>query len=544
MAGDPSPRTVYTPFSFENVLDEYIIPIKNDGLTVAQNVMYRRAGSYGKRTGSGPYGAAASTGLTGSVRSGTRWYRGRPSTLKALVAQCGDTLFTGNDLTGAFTSLGGLTAGSSPVSFASVFDPAESGVAGTPASDVLVMACGSMSPRKWDGTNAVVPLSTTITQLFTGVTFFHEHLWFWGDPNFPTNVYASDLGAPESFAFSNTYGGYQIGRGDGDPNVQICIGNGPLLYAFKNNNIYGFEGYDFSQGDYQFQLQPIVQGIGTTAPFSVQVLNNRLIWWSGKDFWTLGIGESVPTRIGTPIVKTIASIAMGNQAQIRSAAGDFLVQTLAGFFVYTNVYLFAFPAASGPNDTILIYDGDAAQRGKPAWTIWKGLNVGAFMPFGGGPGDNPFLYYGDSVLSQVSFIGGHPTADQLANGTLNAIPYTAQTGRNVAGASDRKKRLDRVYLDVESNAATFDVTVTSDQQQSSTVLGIATQGVQGGLWGQNWGAMVWGNASGILYQSLQIAFAKSVVGYNFTIQIFESGTASSYEVVALSYRCVMEGYRP
>lgn len=542
MAGDPSPKTVYTAFSFEDVLDEYQIPIKNKGLTIAQNVMYRRAGSYGKRTGSAPYGAAASTGLTGPVRSGVRWYRGKPTTFKAMVLQCGDALFTGNDATGAFSSISGLTAGSSACMFASVFDPAESAVAGTPASDILAIACGSMNPQKWDGTN-FTQLSASITQKFTGVSFWHEHLWWWGDPGFPDYVFASDLGAPESFAFSNTYGGYQIGRGDGDPTVQICKPNGPFLYAFKNESIYAFQGYDFVVGEYQFQLEPAVFGIGTTCPFSVQVLNNKLIWWSGQDFWILGLADAAPTRIGTPIVKTIATAAMANQSQIRSAAGDFLVQTSAGYFMYTNVYLFAFPSVAGGNDTILVYDGDAAQRGKPAWTIWKGLNVGAFIPWGG-PGDNSFLYYGDSVLSQASFIGGHPTADQLANGSLTAISYTATTGRDVAGASDRKKRLDRVYLDVESNAATFEVTVTSDQQQSSTVLAIAAQGVQGGVWGQNWGTMIWGSASGVLYQSLQVPFAKTIVGYNFTIQIYESSTGASYEVVALSYRAVMEGYRP
>jgi len=234
---------------------------------------------------------------------------------------------------------------------------------------------------------------------------------------------------------------------------------------------------------------------------------------------------------------------MGNQAQIRSAAGDFLVQTSAGYFMYTNVYLFAFPSVAGGNDTILVYDGDAGQRGKPAWTVWKGLNVGAFIPWGG-PGDNSFLYYGDSVLSQASFIGGHPTAGQLASGALTAITYNVVTGRDGGGAPDRKKRLDRVYFDVESNAATFDVTVTSDQAQSATVLAVAAQGVTGGTWGQNWGSMIWGSASGLLYQSLQVPFAKTVVGYNFTISISESSTGASYEAVGLSYRAVMEGFRP
>lgn len=545
MRPEPTPRVGYIPFGFGDVLDESITPSKNVGLTVAQNLVYRRHGGYGKRAGSAPYGAGPSTGLSAPVISGVRWHRGRPSALARMVVQSNDNLYQGNDNTGVFTSIGALTAGSSPAYFCSAFDPAESGVGGTPASDILIIASGSGVVQKWDGTN-YTQLNAGITNHFSGCVFWHEHVFLWGDPNNPDTVFATDLGNPESYAFSTNFGGYQIGRGDGDPMVQVCVPLGPYLYIFKNESAYAMTGYDQNVGDYEFQLAPAIDR-GTSNGHTVQVLNGQLIWWSGQNFFTLGPGQLEPSPIGTPLINTIAAVSQRSQSVMRSFAGDVIVQTLGGYEVYTNVYLCAVDGTgSGTADTILMFDGDASQlRGKPAWSVLNGTwKVGSFIGWEG-PGDVHQLFVGDAVASQVWQLGGHPTADVAANNsTLSPIPVVATTGRNVGTDPDLLKRLDRAYLDVESNAAAFFVNVTSDQENSATVLAAASTGATGGNWGQNWGAMIWGSSSGQLYQSLQLAFAKSVVGYNFTVQINESGTASAYELVALSYRAIEEAYRP
>jgi hypothetical protein len=545
MMAEPTPRVGYIPFSLGDVLDESITPSKNVGLTIAQNLVYRRFGSYGKRCGSAPYGGGPSTGLAAPVQSGFRWHRGVPSALAKMVVQSGDNLYSGNDGTGAMTFIGALAGGSTPAFFCSAFDPAESGVGGTPASDILIVCYGSGPPMKWDGTN-FTQLSPGITNHFTGCVYWHEHVWFWGDPNNPDTVFATDLGNPESYTFSTTFGGYQIARGDGDPMVQVCIPIGSFLYVFKQSSAQVITGYDQNVGDYQFQLSPAIDQ-GCSNGLGVQVLNGQLIWWQGQNVFTLTPGSQEPTPIGTPITYTCAAVANRSQAVIRSFAGDIMVQTIGAFEVYTNVFLLAVDGTGGGvADTILMFDADASQlRGKPAWTKLTGtFRVGAFIGWDIG-NDIHALYIGDSSVNQVWQFGGHPTADVGANNvTQAAIPMVLQTGRSTGDNPDLIKRLNRAYMDVESNAAAFIVTCASDQNQSSTLGVAAAVGGTGGLWGQNWGAMIWGSSSGQIYQSLEIAYAYSVVGYNFTFTISESSTSSAYEIVGLSYRAISEGYRP
>src|SRR5579875_2293419 len=277
-----NPARRFVRIALGGVLDESITPSYAQvetlsPLTAVQNLVYRRFGSWGKRTGTLPYAGAG--GIVGSspIRSGVRWYRGYPNAFRQMVVHSGDSLYVGNDATGAMSLLTTLATGSSPAFFASCYDPAESGVTGNPASDILVVAYGSGAPIKYNGTN-VTPLSPSITNHFSGVTFFHEHLWFWGDNNYPDTIFATDLGNPESYTFSTSFGGYPIGRGDGDPRVVCAIPCGNILYVFKTNGIYAITGYDFQAGEYQFSVAPVVVGVGMPSPFCATVLNNTLIF--------------------------------------------------------------------------------------------------------------------------------------------------------------------------------------------------------------------------------------------------------------------------
>lgn len=544
---EPTPKEIVRQFALDSVLDQFRVPIKNQGLQVAQNIVYRRVGSYAKRPGSSVYGSGASTGMTLPVISGYRWSRGInnavPAILRQMVVQSGDALWTGNDATGAFTSIGALTAGSSPAYFAGAFDPTNTG--GNPNSDILICAYGSGAPKKWDGTT-LSALSAGITNPFTGCVNWHEHVFLWGDPSFPDQVFATDLGNPESYANSSAYGGYKIGRGDGDALVTRCIDVGPTLWCFKNRSIQVMTGYDFAaSSDQQFQLGPFVSGIGTPAPgLSVAKLRTSVVWWSGQNFYRMTLGDTEPTVIGNPIVNLIAQAAQNNQSVIRGVAGDFLVQGINGPTVLNNVYIVAIDGGSGVANTVLVYDENiTAEVGKPAWSVWTGLNIGCFIPWGG-PNDQKLLYAGDGVIGDVHLIGGDPTADVKRDGTRVVIPVQWTTGRNDGGSPDRLKKMSRLYIDAETTAVTFDVTVTSDVTGSvtnSTAQGGAMGA--GGVFGTaTFGGAAFGSSSKTTYVSDEIPLANIMDGHNFQVSVYEASSSSAYEVVALSYRAIEEAY--
>lgn len=539
------PARRWVPVPLGAPLDESTTPVRNRGLMTFQNGVYRRFASAAKRSGSAPYGTTGGVIGANPTRSGTRWHRGRPSSLARMVVQSGDALYTGNDISGAMTLLGTLAGGSTPAFFASVFDPAESGVGGTPASDVLAIAYGSGAPMKYDGTNFVT-LSPSITNPFTGVVFWHERLWFWGDPAFPDTVFATDLGNPESFAFSNAFGGYSIGRGDGDATVQCCIPIGDTLFVFKNTSIFAITGFDFQAGDYQFAVTQIVSGYGLASPKAVARLRDALVFWTDESFYRLAYGSNQLEYIGRPIPLTSAQIANGNQNVIRAVAGDFLVSTLSGKLVYNNLALFAVDVGTGIADTIMVFDDDASVKlGEYAWSTWKGFTVGAWIPWTGS-GDQHLLFFGDAQVGQVYQFGADATADVRAGGTRVAPQVLLVTGRVDCGTPDLVKHLHNLYIETEANAATFATNVVSEQAISPTQNSFTTSGNVGGVIGVahlNVDALL-GPSSGQSYQAPISTITPSLNGRNFQMTISETSTSSAYELIGVTLDVLEETYYP
>jgi hypothetical protein len=564
---EPKPRQIIVPYSLESVLDEFIIPIRNRGLAVAQNVVYQRQGGYGKRTGSAPYGSAVTTQRTvgdGLALSGKRWYRGMPSFSKVMIAQTitggVSTFYTGDDVTGAWTSLGAtpgsLGSGATPAFYTSSYDAVNSG--GSGPSDVLVIAHGGGPPVKYDGTH-FTRLSSTITNPFRGCEFFNEHIFFWGDPTYPDIVFATDLATPETYDFCNNFGGYKIGRGDGDPVIQRCIAIGTYLIVFKTQSVKAITGYDFYTGQFAFQVSDVLTGIGTTAPRSVARLRNSLIWWSGNNFYRMGIGDTEATAIGTPIPRTIAVIAQGDQSCMRAVAGDFLVQSADGWRAYNNVYIVA--CETGGKTTVLLYDElKSYASGKPAWTVWTGLEVGALIPWNG-PTDQKSLYF--SQPGGVYLLGGDSYADVWytdASGVWGrslwgtgywggamdraAIPVALRTGRSDNGTPNQTKHLDRIFVDAETNTTVFNVAVVSDSGASPMTPVPTPALTPAGIWGRSfWGTGCWGVSAAGAYVGLEAPIMPNVDGNNFYLDVAESSSTSAYEVVALGFHAVEEAIR-
>jgi hypothetical protein len=520
-------------------------------LQQAQNYVYRRIGAMTKRTGSTLYGPAIGGAL--AIQSGVRWYRGLPTKSKQMVVQArfaagASGLYVGNDSTGTFSAIPVGTLPGTPGSayYAFAFDPALN-------SDILIIAYGTGAPLRWDGTNPITYVSgPNIQNPFTGVHSWHSHVWYWGDPSYPDTVFASDLNQPESFAFVNSFGGYDQGKGDGDPTVTCIMDVGNLLYVFKQNHIYAIQGYDFVQGEYQFNDEPIVTGIGTPAGHSVAALRSgSVIFWEGAQFQRLDLGSTVPYPISQPIKDTCALAAKSSfQQNFQGVFGTFVVAGPFGPVVLNDVYLCAIDIGSGVCDTIVVYDDYATSKagdGVPRWTIWTGLPIGAFIPWTG-QGDLPSLYMGAAGGGYVSLLGGNPTND---NGV--AIPTILQTLRDDAGSPDRIKKLDRIFLESESNAATF--TIQADAagaawapaptDASATTEALTSSGTVGSMFGTAiFGSSTFSSDSlGTRYQSAVGNFNGVYIrGKNITFTIMESSTTSAYEIIGFTWHAIEEPF--
>ena len=529
-------------------------------LQVAENVVYRRIGATSKRTGSDYYGTTVVgtpvQPFSGGVRSGFRWNRGKyagtTNILNVQIVQSGDAFYIGNDVTGIFTALplaAGVTiaAGSTRAWYTASFDPAIN-------SDIAIITYGSGQPIKYDGTNPATFLSTTITNKFTGCYFWHDHVWFWGDPNYPDDLYAADLAQPESFTFTNAFGAYQIGRGDGDPFVQGVIDLGDTMYVFKSSSIYAVQGFDFVQGEYPFSVKPQFARKGTTNGKSIARLHNSAIFWTGTGFEKFEINNDVTTPIGLPIKSDVSFFALGNQSVVCAASGDFLVQGRTGQNLYNDIYMCALDGGSNTADTIAVYDDYATAAGGdgvPRWSIFKGITVGAFIQWQKGV-DLKLLMIGLATEAAVVQFGKNATSDRGV-----AIKTRIKTIRDDGGTPDKAKQIDRAFIEVDANATTFGVemelggqtlfptstgltlSALSDSVGTSTppggsVFGTAPPAAQ-------FGTGVFSSGVSTQYQAPAATFSgKPGKARNVAFIITEASNTSLWELLSLTWHCIEE----
>ena len=529
-------------------------------LQIAQNVVYRRIGATAKRTGSDYYGSSV-VGVpvqpfAGGVRSGFRWNRGKfagvTNTLNVQIVQSGDGFYIGNDATGVFIALPlavGVTiaAGSTPAHYAASFDPAIN-------SDIVIITYGSGAPLKYDGTNPATLLSASITNHFTGCYFWHDHVWFWGDPNFPDDLFAADLEQPESFTFMNAFGAYQVGRGDGDPFVQGVIDLGDTMYVFKSSSIYAVQGFDFVQGEYPFSLKPRFARKGTPNGRSIARLHNSAIFWTGTGFEKLDNGSDVTTPIGLPIQADVAFLTSGNQNVIRAASGDFLVQSRAGACLYNDFYMCALDGGTGTADTIVVYDDYATAvggDGVPRWSIFRGIKVGAFISWQKGV-DPKYLMIGLATEAGVVQFGKSATSDRGV-----PIATIIKTIRDDGGTPDKAKQIDRAFIEVDANATTFNVEMELGGQTlfpaqfafalSAQSDSVGTASPAGGsifgtaLPAAQFGTAIFSEGVATQYQAPAATFVgRYNKARNVSFTITEASNTSLWELLSLTWHCIEE----
>lgn len=475
---------------------------------------------------------------------------GPPSALIASIsvgARASGAIGNGLEYTAVVTG-GGFTVG--PLAYANM----TGGGAPVPA------------PLRYDGTT-VSGLSYQIQQPFSEVVSWHNHVWYWGDPNNPNTLYASDINQPIGFTFMNQYGGYKIAPGDGDPGIQQCIPIGNIMYVFKTASIYAITGYDFQSGEYQFSVQLALNGTGIPAPGCATLAhNNTIVYWDGGKFYRLPVGAFVPEYIGRTIPLTSGLIARGNPKLMRAVSGDFPIQTLltniptsgavaAGeTAVFSNVVMFACDIGNGVADTVVVYDDDATNfLGNYAWSVWTGWTVAAWIPFGSNANaaqtghDTSALFWIPALTAQgaplgaifINEYGASPGADAYNTFVPVAIGWTAQTGWDALGTPALLKEAHRLLLDVISvPGANFTCTLTPAGPVNGTAQTI-----------YNEREVVFpptvATALAGLYASEQTLVGPVngfVKAFRYTMSLSEVGTTAGFEVVGVMFDAVTQAF--
>lgn len=413
----------------------------------------------------------------------------------------------------------------------------------------------SSAPLKYDG-STVSGLSYQITRAFAGCVSWHDHVWYWGDPNAPDTLFASDINQPEGWTFMTVNGGYDMGVGDGDPGIRAVVPIGNILYVFKSRGIFAVTGYDFQSGEYQFQVQPAIRGQGTPSPQCVAPLNNAILFWDGRRFCRLSVGADETEHVGDMIPYHEGLVASGNASLIRSVAGSFaaktslnesfsvLSQTSPIYEMFDSVALFAVDVGDGKPDTVLVYDETASTfLGQHAWSVWSGFNVGAWIPFGQGPSaagaysELPLLCWIDAnsySSPNVYAYGTDPAAD-----SGKAIPWVAQTGWITMSTGALLKNLHRVLLELEATPGvqisfTLTPSVVADQSGNPQIY----DPVQGAF-------AATGGASGAeAHQTMIAAIDPALKADAYVIGFGESSGTATYELVGVTLDYIEEAFLP
>lgn len=333
-----------------------------------------------------------------------------------------------------------------------------------------------------NGNASVDGLSYMCPNAFAGCCSWHDHVWFWLDPDNRDTVFAADIFQPEAFTFmaenggmtGPNNGGYNIGPGDGDPGVQTCVPNGNVLGVWKTANVYAISGYDFQPGEYQFSVTPFVVGYGCPSRDCVDVLDGQWVWWSGRKFLRLAVFSFEPEHIGMPIPLLEGAAGQGVQRLVQVVAGDFQVLTRLNNVFTTqptggsatkpmlmqSVALFAVDHGDGVANVVDVYDDEKTQLANNyAWAPWFGWNVGCWIKYGVGENpdhtgnDPPVLKFITPDGAYIYNVGADATADWS-----NPIDWEAQTGWIDFGTPELIKNIHEFYLRVAATpGATFHV---------------------------------------------------------------------------------------
>ena len=366
-------------------------------------------------------------------------------------------------------------------------------------------------PFVWKGSGNVGYLTTDANCPKSSLCVFHKNILFVaGNPTYPSRVYFSNITDVTTWTITDFF---DVSSSDGQK-VTGLISAYNALYIFKDKSIWCLTGTNRDD----FQLQKLVDGIGTLSQNSLKIVNNFIYFTTSQNDIAVYDGAYTVQFLSQKIRNTIGGLNFtraGNNQGLAFSTYKYRDQ---------DYYVSVSSSGSAVNNEVLLFD-----TAYKAWTKFSGINANAWCV-----GDNTLsqdsMYFGDTT----GYVGQYPSANfvdgQVASNAIAAF-YTSKWFRYPEeGLGDKYWRVLKTYTLSESTTTNLNVMCNSDYQTTGKSFTLPITGA-GSLWDVAlWDVDVWGGQSLIVNRSevelgksmFQVKFSNSDLNKGFTIFGWES----------------------
>ncbi len=379
----------------------------------------------------------------------------------------------------------------------------------TIAQDWLVFTLKSLTdvkPFVWKGTGGVSYLTTDANIPASSLCAYHKNqLFLSGNSTNPSRVWFSNLADITTWTITDFF---DVSTSDGS-GVTGLLSAYDALYIFKDKSIWRLSG----DGRDTFQLQKMVDGIGTLSQNSIKIVNNFIYFTTSQNDIAVYDGAYTVQFLSQKIRNTIGGLNFtraGNNQGLAFSTYKYRDQ---------DYYASVSSAASAGNDTVLLFD-----TAYKAWTKFSGISANAWCV-----GDNNLsqdtMYFGDTS----GYVHQYPSADyvdgQIASNAITAFYTTKWFRYPEEGLGDKYWRVLKTYTLSEPTTTNLMATCSSDYTSNGKTFTLPITGA-GSLWDVAvWDVDIWGGQSLIVNRSevelgksmFQVKFSNADLSKGFTI---------------------------
>lgn len=502
-----SPSTSFGFRSFAGGLNSTANPLAlRDGeLREAQNIDYDKFGSALKRNG---YTALNTSAFNSAATFTSHHFLEQQSGTDFLVATAGNKMAkqdafdgTWDDITGALT----ITAGND-----NKFHWVNFG-------DDMYGSNNVDLPIKWTGSgNAALWTTVTGIEKVRYTETWQNYLFIanvvLSSTTHSTRIYWSCINEPETWSALDFN---EIGFKDGDE-ITGLKALGDRLVIFKQHSIH--LAFFTGSSDIPFTFQKTQSDVGTISSYSIQKVNNGLIFLSDDGLYFFDGNNS--TKLSDKVNNTFANTIKKSR----------LDQTVSGYQQTKNRYWLAFTeTTANTNNRVLTFD-----TFNNAFGIYKGQNINSMTVLITSGAEE--LYFGDYL--GFTYKGDVGTNDFPSNSSTAVDAFFRTKWYDFGDLLD-KKGIPNVVVYYECSSSTLTFAQTYDLQEGDDF----SQTIDTSCFGVNWDTGkwdedVWGRDGGNM-ERRDINGRGYVVSYKFSNDI----VSETFQIHGLGQRVHLETYQ-
>lgn len=385
----------------------------------------------------------------------------------------------------------------------------------TVAQDQVVITLDSSIQQKvfgWAATGSVYQLSGSANLPTGTINAFHKNMLFVsGNGTTPSRVWFSNITDITLWTVTDFF---DVNTNDGTA-VRGIISAYDNLYIFKDKSIWCLSGSDRDS----FQLQKMVDNIGTTSQQSIALVNNLIYFTTAQGDIAVYDGNYTVKFLSQKIRNTIGS-------QNFTRANKTLGLAFSTYkYVDNDYYESSSSSGSAINDTVLLFD-----TSHQAWTKFKGINASAWTVAETSSGQYA-LTFGDNL----GYIHQYPSTSyydgDVATSAISAYYQTKWFRYSNIALGDKYMRLlktyclselynpDNLILEARSDYATVGTQYAVNLSQSGALWDVAL-----------WDVDLWSGQRLIIdreeinqgVDTFQFKFSNSSLNQGFTVLGYET----------------------